>query len=57
MSREERKTAEREIAREICSEVEGREDRLRLWRERTGKSERTFYSRKRELESGEFLDL
>jgi hypothetical protein len=53
-TREERLQAEREVVKEVCRESESPQDRVRLWRERTGKSEDSFYRRKREADSGEF---
>jgi hypothetical protein len=44
-TRAERKQAEQAIAREIAEVTPDRHERLRLWRERTGKSEATFYRR------------
>lgn len=44
--------AERELVREILRTRAGRDERVREWVERTGKSERAFYRRRAELESG-----
>jgi hypothetical protein len=49
VSREARKSEEHAIIREIVSSHEGREERVRAWIERTGKSERAFYRRLAEL--------
>lgn len=48
-SREARMEDERTIVREILREHERREDRIKAWKERTGKSERAFYRRLAEL--------
>jgi len=48
-SRAGRMEEERAIVREILREHERREDRVRAWKERTGKSERAFYRRQAEL--------
>lgn len=48
-SRADRKQEEHALLREILVEHQDREDRLRLWTERTGKSERAFYRRLAEL--------
>jgi hypothetical protein len=47
--REERLQRELNEAESICKEAKTREDRLRLWRERTGKSQASFYRRLAEL--------
>jgi hypothetical protein len=49
-SREDRKEGEHALLREILREHPTREDRVRAWRERTGKSERAFYCRLAELQ-------
>jgi len=48
-SREGRLEEERAIVRDILREHERRADRVRAWKERTGKSERAFYRRHAEL--------
>lgn len=48
-SRADRMKREREIAREIALLTEDRSQRLRLWEERTGKSQSAFYRRLAEL--------
>jgi hypothetical protein len=48
-SRAERKEDEHALLREILSEHTGRDERLRAWTERTGKSERAFYRRLAEM--------
>jgi hypothetical protein len=53
-SREERLARDRQLAGEICAESPDPEERVRRWRERTGKSPASFYRRKGELDSGEF---
>jgi hypothetical protein len=45
VSREARKVEEQAIALEIVSNYPSRDERLRVWIERTGKSERAFYLR------------
>jgi hypothetical protein len=48
-SREGRKEEEQALVRQILREHAAREDRVRAWNERTGKSERAFYRRLAEL--------
>jgi hypothetical protein len=48
-SRADRKQNEHVLAREILGEHETREERVRAWTERTGKSERAFYRRLAEM--------
>jgi hypothetical protein len=48
-TREGEMAADREIVREIVEAHPTREERVRAWMERTGKSERAFYRRKAEL--------
>jgi hypothetical protein len=54
LSREERLARDREIARDICARSDDPQERLRLWREATGKGHNAFYKRKRECEDPEF---
>jgi hypothetical protein len=54
LSREERKTHERELVRVILTETASPLERERLWEDRTAKRKSAFYARKREVESGEF---
>jgi hypothetical protein len=54
LSREERKSKERELVRQIAKEANSPADAERLWEQKTGKKKSTYYSRKREVESGEF---
>jgi hypothetical protein len=49
-SRAERKQDEHALLREILREHESREERVRVWTERTGKSERAFYRRLAEMQ-------
>jgi hypothetical protein len=49
VSREAKKDEEREIVREIIETHVTRDDRVRVWIERTGKSERAFYRRLAEM--------
>ncbi len=49
MSRQERKDEERTILQEILRDHSSRDERIRAWLERTGKSERAFYRRLAEL--------
>lgn len=49
-SRAERKQDEHALLREILGEHESREERVRIWTERTGKSERAFYRRLAEMQ-------
>jgi hypothetical protein len=51
-SREGRKQQELQIVREIMALTEDRQERLRLWQERTGKSQAALYRRLGELEAG-----
>lgn len=53
-SREERLAHEREIVREICRLTPDPQERVRLWCERTHKSQPTFYRRLQEVNSKEF---
>jgi len=48
--RAERKQDERVLLRQILREHETREERVRVWMERTGKSERAFYGRFAEIQ-------
>ncbi len=54
LSREERKAQERDLVREIIAQSTDAQEREKLWEQRTGKRKSAFYSRKREIESGEF---
>jgi hypothetical protein len=54
LSREERKARERDQVRGILKETTDPQERERIWEKRTGKRKSAFYSRKREVESGEF---
>jgi hypothetical protein len=54
LSREDRKSRERDLVRQILKETADTKDRERLWEERTGKRKTAFYYRKREVESREF---
>jgi hypothetical protein len=54
MGIEERKQQQRQIVREICSQIDDPQERLRRWQDVTGASKNTFYRRKAEFESGEF---
>lgn len=47
--RDERKQKEIEIAREICATTADRDERVTLWRARTGKSQSAFYRRVTDL--------
>jgi hypothetical protein len=49
VSREERKSEEHSILREIIRDNPSRDERVRAWIERTGKSERAFYRRLAEM--------
>jgi hypothetical protein len=49
-SRVERKQDEHALLREILREHDTREERVRVWSERTGKSERAFYRRLAEMQ-------
>jgi hypothetical protein len=53
-SRKQRLAAHREIVRDICQQTEDNQERYRLWRERTGRSQASFYRRKQEVDLGEF---
>jgi hypothetical protein len=48
-SRSARKGREREVLKQILNECASREERVRAWAERTGRSERAFYRRLAEL--------
>jgi hypothetical protein len=50
-SRDEQLDAERRIAVEIASQGNSREERLRFWHERTGKSSRAYYRRLKEAQA------
>jgi hypothetical protein len=52
-SRAERKAEHQQIVREILDQTEDREERLRLWRDRTGLEQSAFYARKAEVEAAE----
>jgi hypothetical protein len=55
LSAEERRQRDRETVRTICAQTEDRQERLRLWKERTeGKGQSTYYRRLKEVESREF---
>lgn len=47
--RYEQRDAELALIRQICAEVKGREERVKLWQQRTRKSQATFYRRLKEL--------
>jgi len=49
-SRADRKQDEHSLLQEILREHESREERVRVWTERTGKSERAFYRRLAEMQ-------
>jgi hypothetical protein len=53
-SKEEQQEIQRDEVRKICALAADPNERVRLWRERTGKSQATFYRRLREVESGVF---
>ena len=48
----EQRDAELAVVRQICAEVKGREERVKLWQQRTGKSQATFYRRLKEIGTG-----
>ena len=50
VGREGRKRRERAIAAEILAATQDRRERMRLWAERTGKSEAAWYRRLAEME-------
>ncbi len=50
LSREARLAEERAVVREIVKECKTREEQVRAWSERTGKSERAFYRRRAEID-------
>jgi hypothetical protein len=50
LTRAARLDMERGIVRAILNEAPDREGRKRLWKERTGKCEASFYNRRREVE-------
>lgn len=50
--RHEQRDAELAVIRQICAEVKGREERVKLWQQRTGKSQATFYRRLKEIGTG-----
>jgi hypothetical protein len=50
LSREEQQAADRELVRQLCQEIEGEEERVRRWKQSTGRSQATFYRRKREID-------
>jgi hypothetical protein len=54
LTRDERLARDREIARDICARSDDPQERLRLWKEATGKGHNAFYKRKRECEDSEF---
>ena len=49
-SRAERKQDEQALLKDILQEHESREERVRAWSQRTGKSERAFYRRLAEMQ-------
>ena len=51
VTREVQKEEERHIAQNITRVHPLRKDRIRAWKERTGKSERAFYRRKAEIDT------
>lgn len=55
-TRADRKRRELEIAREVAATTADRAERLRLWSERTGKSEPTLYRRLAEVDESPFSD-
>jgi hypothetical protein len=54
LSAEERQAKERDLVKAIMAQTEDLEERLQLWTGQTGKRKSTFYTRKRQVESGEF---
>lgn len=54
--RDEQKLDQLEIAQEIEKTTRDRQERFKLWKERTGKSESTLYRRLEELKKGGFSD-
>jgi hypothetical protein len=54
LSAAERQDRERDLVRNILGQTEDAEERLRLWTGQTGKGKSTFYTRKRQVEAGEF---
>ncbi len=50
--RHEQRDADLVVIRQICAEVKGREERVKLWQQRTGKSQATFYRRLKEIGTG-----
>ena len=54
MSRSERLDCDRQIVKEIIEAATDPKEQVRLWEERTGRGQATFYARKREVQSGEF---
>jgi hypothetical protein len=54
MSCEQKKERERGLVRDITRQTVDANERVRLWEQETGKSKSTFYSRLREVNSGEF---
>jgi hypothetical protein len=54
LTSEQRRTADRATVRHILQETADAKERVRLWKERTGKGKTAFYRRMREVESGEF---
>ena len=55
-TRAERLQREREIAREIAGATGDRQERFRLWKEKTGKAESTLYRHLKEIGGGSFSD-
>jgi hypothetical protein len=51
LSRVERLAEHRKIAQEIIAQTSNRDERLRLWHDRTGLTDSTFYLRKAEVEA------
>jgi hypothetical protein len=54
LTREERLALDRQTVREIIAETADPKEQVALWTKQTGKSQSTYYARKREVESGEF---
>ncbi len=50
--RHEQRDAELAVIRQICAETQIKEERVKLWQQRTGKSQATFYRRLKEIGTG-----
>jgi hypothetical protein len=54
LTREQKRARNRQVVRDILAISNDREEQIRLWKEKTGRSEKRFYVYKSQVESREF---